>query len=283
MKKEVSGKFFAAAAALVIIHTFFEDFAVLADLPWAARRALLYSGFLFDLFFSAEFLIRLYAAALNRRTGDYFLRRGGWIDFLASVPLIVFGSGPALLGLLAGGLPLAGAGGFGVFGLLRMPRTLRLLRFLKACKRHPESRAVGPTIAVFVLALLAFDTAGALLGFSAPEDRPAERYAAAAAFVSDMTTAGAAADSGGTAAFARVERNLLLVKKGGKTLYARFGEAHFRDNFGPFDYIALRDGGADFFFSLKPLHSGQARDGLSYYFILLALLLALRVNFSKHG
>ncbi|MFW6215857.1 MAG: hypothetical protein ACOC45_07910, partial [Alkalispirochaetaceae bacterium] len=81
------------AIILVLFQTFFEDLAVVLRWSAGARRLLTISGFAFDLFFTLEFLIRLYDAYRYRRLGEYMLEERGWLDFLASVPLLLLNSG----------------------------------------------------------------------------------------------------------------------------------------------------------------------------------------------
>ena len=74
------------AIVLVLIQTFLEDFSVLAGWTWTVRRFLVVTGFAFDLFFTIEFLSRLYTAVFNGRGMTYFAKERGWIDFAASIP-----------------------------------------------------------------------------------------------------------------------------------------------------------------------------------------------------
>ena len=64
-----------AAIFLVLAQTFLEDFAVLIGWTWSTRMILVYAGFFFDLFFTVEFLSRLYAAVYSGRAADTFLGR----------------------------------------------------------------------------------------------------------------------------------------------------------------------------------------------------------------
>ncbi|MEW5815433.1 MAG: hypothetical protein AB1798_08590, partial [Spirochaetota bacterium] len=47
---------------LVLVQTFLEDFSTLAVWSWEVRKILVITGFAFDLFFTLEFLGRLYFA-----------------------------------------------------------------------------------------------------------------------------------------------------------------------------------------------------------------------------
>jgi hypothetical protein len=124
-----------AAILLVLVQTVLEDAAVLAGWPWNIRRALVFTGFGFDLFFTVEFLVRFYLAVSRGKVRGYLFRERGWIDFFASVPLLMFNSGPMAASLLFSGSLAMGAGGIlnllKVIKAIRIARVLRLLRFVK--------------------------------------------------------------------------------------------------------------------------------------------------------
>ena len=98
------------AIILVLVQTFLEDFGVLAGWEWTVRRVFIFSGFIFDLFFTIEFLVRMYTAVYQGKGGEYFAQRRGWIDFVASVPLLLLSSGPAVLAVVTGGTMMFTAG-----------------------------------------------------------------------------------------------------------------------------------------------------------------------------
>ena len=88
------------AILLVLIQTFLEDYAVLAGWSWNFRKILIFTGVGFDLFFSIEFLIRFFSALMQKKGSIYFMEGKGWIDFLASIPLLVLNSGPAFFAII---------------------------------------------------------------------------------------------------------------------------------------------------------------------------------------
>ncbi|MFW5689569.1 MAG: ion transporter, partial [Spirochaetota bacterium] len=136
------------AIVLVLAQTFLEDFAVLAGWTWDARRVLLFTGFAFDLFFTIEFLTRLYASFVNRRTGIYFWYERGWIDLLASIPLLLLSSGPAVLAYLTGSATIVGfAGILNVLKVVKAIRTARVLRLLRVLKIFARIRNTDSTMA----------------------------------------------------------------------------------------------------------------------------------------
>ena len=128
-----------AAILLVLAQTFLEDFSTLAGWSVRIRDRILLAGFFFDLFFTVEFLVRLYFAIMDRRVGPYLGRGRGWVDFLASVPLLMFHSGPYAAAFLFGGAAVGGIAGvlnlLKVIKAIRIARILRLLRIIKLFRR----------------------------------------------------------------------------------------------------------------------------------------------------
>jgi len=115
--------------AAAVVQTFFEDFAVLAGWDIRARIAVLFAGAAFDLFFTVEFLSRLYGALASGRTRHYLIGERRWVDFAASVPPLMLASGPVILAFYAGAPAATGVAG--AVTLLRLAHALRLARVLR--------------------------------------------------------------------------------------------------------------------------------------------------------
>jgi hypothetical protein len=293
MKKNWLETIVMTVIALVLVQTFLDDAAVLADWSWNVRRVLLVTGFLFDLFFTAEFLVRLYCASINSKGSEYFFHERGWIDFLASVPLAVFSSGPAFLGLLAGGVPVGGLGRslnvLKVVKAVRIARILRLLRFLKIFKqiKHTDSvmaqrhmtRISGITIAAIIFTLMGINFLQSILGVKTLDSGIQDRYFSASAH---LASAEAGDISRALSDVSRLEPGLLLVKQQGKTLYTRFDAPYYERYLGPFDYGYHKEGSLEFFYDLRPLNRAQSRDGLTYFIVIVVLLLVYLLYYSPH-
>jgi hypothetical protein len=168
-----------------LVHTFLEDIATIGLWPSAARTVIVWLGLGFDLFFTFEFFTRLYLALAERRGMDYFFRQRGWIDFLASIPLLLFSSLPNALALLAGAGLVSGLGSFlnvlKVIKAVRIARILRLLRVIKLFRGIRYARSVLvqnhiamiTTISVTLIVLsslgaAALEGAGVLPGLEGP-------------------------------------------------------------------------------------------------------------------
>lgn len=283
------------AIVLVLIQTFLEDFAVLAGWSWDVRLVLLFTGFAFDIFFSIEFLTRLYVAFINRRAGIYFWYERGWIDLLASIPLLLLSSGPAVLAYWTGSATIVGFAGIlnvlKVVKAIRIARILRLLRVLKifARIRNTDSTmaqrhvAKISTVAVTVVVggVLLFTVAMTLLNAPSLETRYQTRSLQLLDRVDelDLTSAG---DVNRLEDLAEVEESILLVQQDGRTVYSRFDTGYYESYFGPTDYGFGERGNARVFFDLRPVNQEQSRANLMYFGVIVLLVLAFMLYYSPH-
>jgi len=115
---------------LVLVQTFLEDFSVVRSWSVDKRNILIISGFVFDLIFSIEFVVRSIANGVNRKFTDYFVNRRGWVDFLSSFPLLFLNSGPSLLIFLTG-VNTVSLAGFGIMNALKVVKAIRVTRILR--------------------------------------------------------------------------------------------------------------------------------------------------------
>ena len=277
---------------LVLIQTFLEDFAVVMGYGWDFRRILIYTGFIFDLFFTFEFLIRFYYALTDGRSGEYVFRQRGWIDFLASVPLLAFNSGPAMFALIAGGGAFTGVGGFlnvlKVVKAIRIARILRLLRIAKIFKqikntdspmaqRH-VAKVSTLAISTFVLVVFCFTMVSSFSSMPSAFDQAQTRFAGT---METLSSPGFATPSG-IAGYAKIDDSLLLVRKQGTTLYSRYTNDQYARLFGPGDYYYAERGDMRFFFDLREINILSSRDNLLYFFVVVALTLVFLLIYSPH-
>ena len=283
------------AIIFVLAQTFLEDFAVLAGWSWSVRRVLLFSGFAFDIFFSIEFLTRLYFSFVNRRTGIYFWYERGWIDLLASIPLLLLSSGPAVLAYWSGSATIIGFGAIlnvlKVVKAIRIARILRLLRVLKIFSRirHTESAMAQRHVAkistvavtVVVVGILAMTVLFSLVGAPSLETAYREQTVRVLTRIDDLQPEGEAGKVA-VADLAEVEPTLLLVQRDGHTLYSRYENDLYDSGFGPTDYGYGERGDLRVFFDLTPLNQEQSRSNLLYFAIILFIVFAFMFYYSPH-
>jgi hypothetical protein len=126
---------------LSIVQIITDDFAVIgswsATYNWAKDWDLwmIILGFAFDVIFTLEFIGRSINALAHKRFVTYFFYERGWIDLLASAPLLGLLSGPAFYEYAFNGvIAIKGnrfVGNLKVIKAIRVSRILRLLRVLK--------------------------------------------------------------------------------------------------------------------------------------------------------
>jgi len=288
------------AIVLVLAQTFLEDYAVLAGWSWPVRKFLIFSGFGFDLFFTLEFLIRFFSALSKRRAGEYFFRRRGWIDFFASIPLILFNSGPMVLALLAGGGVARGLGGvFNVLKLakaVRIARILRLLRVLKVLKqikyagsvmaqRHTAKlTTVAITATVFTFFVWSLLESGGVVPRVLEEEYLRAQRSSAVRVVEILQSAELSTQEREVELSRFIEQNpnILIVKRNGETEASRYSNREFTRLFGPVDYGYLERGAYSFYLSRIPLAKERSKRTLLLFMIILAMVLSFLLYYSSH-
>ena len=244
-----TGDFLESVVVVVIIvalvHTFLEDLSVLAGWTVAAKRWIIWAGLAIDLFFTIEFFCRLYFALIKGQGAEYLFRQRGWIDFIASIPLLLLNSLPSTLALLAGAGLVTGMGSFlnvlKVIKAVRIARTLRLMRIVKLFRRIRYIRspmaqrhiAIITTISVTVLVgwVLVSNLLGTLGVLPGLESTVLRDQAARAGFISQ-----GGAEPGTVAARARqvaaLDSTLLVARPhGGPTAWTRYDDAYYGAHF----------------------------------------------------
>lgn len=275
------------AIILVLVQTFLEDVALVAGWSWTIRRVLVITGFGFDLFFTIEFLIRFFSAASRRQAGEYVFHQKGWIDLFASVPLLLFNSGPRMAAMFLGGGAIGALGG--VFNILkvskaiRIARILRLLRVLKVFKKikHTGSlmaqrhvaRITTTAVTVTVLTLFLFSLI-----------QPSIQKAPGSAELLSETETALLKDFRGqdSAELAQRLPTLLMIKQEGQTIYSRYENTEYQALFGPTDYAYRQLGSYEFFLSIKPQLTDQALQSMAFFTLIVLMVLALLLLYSPH-
>jgi len=292
------GVFLESFIVVIIIvalgHTFLEDFSVLAGWTVAARRWIIWAGLGIDLIFTIEFFCRLYFALMSGEAVDYFIRQRGWIDFMASIPLLLFNSLPNTLALLAGAGLITGLGSFlnvlTVIKAVRIARILRLLRVVKLFRRIRYARspmaqrhiAIITTISVtvlvvWVLAANLLGSMGVLPGletsFLASQSEHS-RYLAQAG-------ANAAALAARSREVAALDSTLLVARPhGGSTSWTRYDDLYYAAHFLAGDYEYFDVNGVESFFDGRPLSRAAAKEGIVFFVAILLSVLAYLLLYS---
>lgn len=280
---------------LVLVQTFLEDYAVLAGWGRTARVALMVAGFFFDLFFTVEFLIRAVNAAAWGRFGEYFTRERGWIDLAASIPLLLFNSGPTALALLAGANSLVAVGGMlnvlKVVKAIRVARVLRLLRVLKIVKKvkHTDSvmaqrhvaRITATSVTTFVVGLMLFSLLSSVVVVPGLDRDVRNRTLRVGTYLeqAELLLPGRSED---LTTYAQLDDSLLLVRVGGETRFSRYDDATYRSQFAPGDYGYVVDDDVELYFDLRPLTREASRNNIVYFFLIVLTVLVFMVVYTPH-
>lgn len=121
---------------LVLVQTFLEDFMIITSSSYRSVHLIKISAVFFDLFFTIEFFTRLFSAAAKKKTASYFISGGGWIDLIASLPLLLLVSGPYFLLSFTdlGIVSMSALSSMSMIKLIKAVRVARILRLLRILK-----------------------------------------------------------------------------------------------------------------------------------------------------
>jgi hypothetical protein len=281
------------AILLVLVHTFLEDYSIMVGWEVNARKWIIWAGLGFDIFFTIEFLTRMYLALSNRKGTSYFFLQRGWIDFLASVPLLLFNSVPNTLALLAGTGFLTGLGSFlnvlKVIKAVRIARILRLMRIVKLFRRIRYVRspmaqrhiAIITTISVTILVFWSVGASGleALGIFPGLESSYVSGQTTRARAITEAR-ASASTLARQAAAVAAIDPTLLLVRQGGNTIWSRYDGPFYRAHFLPGDYSYYMSHGIEVFLDERPIAAAAAREGIVFFFAVVLIVLGILFLYS---
>ena len=128
--------FFLCIIILSIVQLFLEEYSIIGNWLVSTRHLLIYIGFAFDAVFTLEFFIRLIVAGKKGEAGTYFKHQRGWIDLLASVPLLLLYSGPMVytISKVVQVTVISQLVSFKTLKMLRIIRISRILRLLRILK-----------------------------------------------------------------------------------------------------------------------------------------------------
>jgi len=279
---------------LVIIQTFLEDFAVVQGWSQQRQRILLFTGFFFDLFFTVEFLVRLYNSMTRRAAAKYLFRERGWIDFLASVPLLMLSSGPPVLAYLFAETAILGFGGIlnmlKLIKAIRIARILRLLRIVKIFRSikyadSPMAQRHMARIITISTTIIVFCFAGySILGEAVPtvgvdsSAHAVEQHLTAKIEESDAETV--RDDLGILGEYASI------IRRGGETMHARYDTSYYRENFQVGDYALKRRGETEVIFDrriiMEALAKSRAWQNLFFFGVVVLMIMVYLVFYSPH-
>lgn len=277
--------------ALVIVFTFIEDLSAYLMWDWNTRKVLLYLGFAFDLFFTIEFLFRYIASIVRGDTAEYMIHRRGWVDFVASIPLLMFNSGPSVYFLLTGA---AFAGGAGVLNILkvikavrvarilRMLRVLKIFRTIKSIDSKMTQRHLTRIISTVVVSVIAVMFVGSLIFSENLISSPAQSVQNGTHRRIAQELDKNDGDMGAVLPIAKSLETILIVKHDGETLVSRYSDSYYNENFGPGDFEYIREGSIELFLDMRYSNAASALPGMLLLLTIIFTVLVLMFIYSPH-
>lgn len=281
------------AIFLVIIQTILEDISNIALWDWNIRRALLISGFIFDLFFTIEFFTRMFSSIAEGRGTQYLLKEKGWIDFLASVPLLALNSGPAMLSLLYGTSVISGIAGklkiLKVIKIIRIARILRLLRTLKLVKQlkniqstmaqHHISRITTLVISSLLIVMIGFSMLPAIFNIDGADEEYTNRAISAGNIILETKNTVSGQD---LVKLAASREEILMIKEKGKTIYTKETLNKIKSALGPGDYAYIKDKDTEIYFDMRPINKASSQTSLMMMSSVILTIFLLLFVYAPH-
>jgi hypothetical protein len=299
---------------LVLVQTVLEEVAILMDWPVSWRNILIFTGFGFDVFFTFEFVIRL---GFARKPMDYFLRERGWLDFLASVPLLIFNSGILFVTLIwyPDYVIESQVGGFSLLKLvkaIRIARIFRLLRILKAFRRikYADSpmaqrhltKILATAISTFILFYFFAQSFVGVIGAPSFEQTIKTSFQDSARQIERLyqddnfrVSDGILLDNHNlvlineyTSTRDDNNKEVLTLKN---TWYSRYSNSDYQNKWTPSNTHTIRNTEVldslgeplrIYFFSLKPLQMEQSVNSLILFALIIALIVIFMLSYSPH-
>lgn len=278
--------FIIVAIVLVIVQTFLHEYSRVAHWSLRTRNILTISGFVFDLIFSVEFIVRL-TASIRRGDGAmaYINFGRGWVDLLSSLPLLLLDSGPALFLLLFATGQQEAAAGIGVLNVLkvvkavRVTRILRLLRVIKIFgKIHNAESSMAQhhsasisTVSVFsiVITLMVL----AVFDQDAMHKRIEEREKYYTALLQHTEKAPVEA--------LRADTHVIRLES------PEYNESFADDeyitsHFSGEDLLVVTAGSSTLTVSIADIHAEIASMHIHYFVIIIAVVLAIMLFYTRH-
>ena len=237
----------------------------------------------------------MYASVYSGKGSQYFIRNRGWIDFAASIPLLLLSSGPAFIALVTGGSAAFALGGIlnvlKVVKAIRIARILRLLRVLKIFKqikytdsvmaqRH-VAKITTMTITLLVVLIFVISGASGYIGIPEIDGIYSDRNIRAASEIAVKLDSGEFPVTE-IVASQKSGEDVLLIKHSGTTFYSKYDNTFYDKNFGSGDFQYVSVNGYDFFFDIKVILKLQAKDNIVYFAIVVVFVFFLLVYYSPH-
>jgi hypothetical protein len=293
--KNILENFILLAIILVIIQTFLDELAVILNWSNNTKNALIYSGLVFDSIFTIEFFSRLIISTKKGKAGQYFFYERGWVDFLASVPLLLLNSGPSAYALYTGAMAAgAGVGALNILKVvkaIRITRVLRLIRILKIFGKikNAESKMAQRHITVIATvvcsALLLMIMVLGFLGYPGidnAKDHMETMYKREInLYVNNTMTSGEQTVFEQLKKAYKNDKYLLKIKAGDK-VFRNISEQKFKNQY-YFDEVEVFSvGKIKVWLSVQHIRTIESKQNILFFSLIIFVIIAIMIIYSKH-
>ncbi len=279
------------AIILVLAQTLLEEIMVFAGVSWSLRKVFIFTSFSFDLFFTIEFLVRSWMALGKKQFRPYFFQGYGWVDFVASVPLLTLTSAPEMMAYF-NGVVLSGAGG--LMGILkvvkavRIARVLRLLRILRIFQRirfadslmvqRHTVRIVTTIASIMIFTNMAMSAVFTFVdSFGIEQLLVREQHGVLNSLKETKLMGDAAVKELGIN-----NPMILAIKNDGTAIYSKTDDEHLKKYYGPGDYVVFTEEPYTVWFDVQPFAVTQSRLNLTIFTVVLAMISILIITYGTH-
>lgn len=275
---------------LAIFETFGEEFAIYKDYSVFIRKILLISGCAFDLIFTIEFVLRLFASGKRWGTGAYLIREGGIIDFISSFPLLLFSSGPLVYMTFFAeeGALILSLGSLTFLKIIKVMRIARIFRFMRTLKIFGKVRMIyrmTPAMIAIVLTITISICVGSLAGFTYFERGRLIRP-------ESMVLRGIVhhyLEKNDISAISELMRDssaVIFIKKGTETIYKGIDEEFFQKNFFSDDFLTENFKNYTIYMNNKDAKRSYAMIHMMVFAIIIGAIIGMvtifRFIFNRH-
>ncbi len=288
--------FILVSIFLVVIQTFLDDYSHYALWSVKARNILLITGFFFDLTFTIEFIVRSILAIRKKEFKLYFLYRRGWVDFLASIPLLLLNSGPSLYFLIRG-YHSAGKATIGVLNVLkivkaiRITRILRLIRIMKIfgkihnaeskmAQRHTATIATtGVFTIVIILIIFSFFRLNLITNLY---NEKREHYTKLITNIENINMDMDVPLRLLTFKLLSNDKNILKMYYINFLIFSNISEDKFQKYYAFDDYLIIKENEFKLYVDVTKINKEIASVNLENFFIIIFLVIAYMIFYTKH-
>ncbi len=288
--------FVFVAIVLVIIQTFCDELAVILSWSTSTKNTLVYSGLIFDFIFTVEFFTRLIVATKKSQTSQYFFYERGWVDFLASVPLLLLNSGPSAYALYTGTMAAGGAA-VGALNILkvvkaiRITRVLRLIRILKIFGKikNAESKmaqrhitVISTIVCAALLAMIMIMGFAGYPGVGNAKDQMADIYKREINLYVNNT-----ASNGKSSVFEKLkhayEKDKYVLKiQAGSNTYSKISKEKFKAQYYFDEVETIKVGQIKLTYSIKHIAIIESKLSVLFFVLIIFVIVAIMIFYSKH-